>query len=263
MKIGYSQISLLLFVASIIFKAVGTFASASPVLSVLFFVCLFLGIALIAVETFGQKNFAPAFNFENKFHLSFFAAAAALGLFADFVSDALALYGIVNGDGYNIAVGAVTVGAQGAFALLGAVCMIMVSLSFKKDTRYDFRELKLLNISPLLWAVSKGVLMLTELENGFSATEVVRYIAVISAIAAFFFFAKEVDSKGGAAAVSVFSFRMFAYFAVMYFICRLCDMLGTKLSPIDGDSFFSYTMLLTGAFAYFLEKNILSYTKIN
>mgnify|MGYP004466716165 FL=1 len=263
MKIGYSQISLLLFVIAIVLKAISVFAFESVFLTVGFFAAVVIGIVLIGAETYGQKKFADAFVFENKFRISFFSILASVGFFVDFVSDSLELYSVVQDGGYNVAVGASVIGFEGLFALVSAACMIMVSLSFGKNTRYDFRELKILNIFPLLWAILKGIALLSDIGQSFSQTEAVKYIAVISCIVAFYFFAKEVDGKDGASACSVFSFRCFAYFAVLYFICILCDVLTKQTEAFDRSFVLSLSILLNGVFAYFLEKNILSHTKID
>lgn len=263
MKIGYSQISLLLFVIAIVLKAISVFAFESVFLTVGFFAAAVIGIVLVGAETFRQKKFADAFAFENKFHISFFSILASVGFFVDFVSDSLELYSVVENGGYNVAVGASVIGFEGLFAIVSAACMIMVSLSFNKNTRYDFRELKLLNAFPLLWAVSKGIALLSDIGQNFSQTEVTEYIAVISCIAAFYFFAKEVDGKNGASAFSVFSFRCFAYFAVLYFVCTFCDALGGQTALLERDSALALSILLNGVFVYFFEKNILSHTKID
>lgn len=263
MKIGYSQISLLLFVIAIVLKAISVFAFESVFLTVGFFAAVVIGIILIGAETFGQKKFADAFVFENKFRISFFSILASVGFFVDFVSDSLELYSVAQDGGYNVAVGASVIGFEGLLAIVSAACMIMVSLSFGKNTRYDFRELKILNIFPLLWAILKGIALLSDIGQSFSQTEAVKYIAVISCIAAFYFFAKEVDGKDGASACSVFSFRCFAYFAVLYFICILCDVLTKQTEAFDRSFVLSLSILLNGVFAYFLEKNILSHTKID
>lgn len=263
MKIGYSQISLLLFVIAIVLKAISVFAFESVFLTVGFFAAVVIGIVLIGAETFRQKKFADAFVFENKIHISFFSILASVGFFVDFVSDSLELYSVAQDGGYNVAVGASVIGFEGMLALVSAACMIMVSLSFSKNTRYDFRELKILNIFPLLWAILKGIALLSDIGQSFSQTEAVKYIAVISCIAAFYFFAKEVDGKDGASACSVFSFRCFAYFAVLYFICMLCDILTKQTEAFDRSFVLSLSILLNGVFSYFLEKNILSHTKID
>ena len=168
MKIGYSQISLLSFLIAIVLKAVSVFAVDCTAVSVGFFVAVLLGLVLIGIDAFRQKHFAPTFVFENKIHLSFWAVLGSVGFFVDFVSDSLRLYGIVKDGDYNFVVGAVTVGFEGAFAIISSICMIMVALSFVKNARYDFRELKLLNVFPLLWAVLKGVALLSQIEHNFS-----------------------------------------------------------------------------------------------
>ena len=85
MKIGYSQISLLLFVIAIVLKAISVFAFESVFLTVGFFAAVVIGIVLIGAETFRQKKFADAFVFENKFHISFFSILASVGFFVDFI----------------------------------------------------------------------------------------------------------------------------------------------------------------------------------
>lgn len=262
MKIGYSQISLLSFLAAIVLKAVSVFTVDCTAVSVGFFVAVLLGLVLMGVDAFRQKNFAPAFNFENKFHLSFWAVLGCVGFFADFVSDSLRLYDIVKDGGYNFVVGALTVGFESVFAIISSICMVMVALSFSKNARYDFRELKLLNVFPLLWAVLKGVALLSQIEHNFSLTETAMYVAVISAIGAFYFFAKEVDNKKGAFASSVFSFKAYGCSATLYFACQVVDAV-FDVSSIDEGFVLSCTAFLTGAFLYFLEKSIRHYKKID
>lgn len=262
MKIGYSQISLLSFLIAIVLKAVSVFAVDCTAVSVGFFVAVLLGLVLMGIDAFRQKHFAPAFVFENKFHLSFWAVLGSVGFFVDFVSDSLRLYGIVKDGDYNFVVGAVTVGFEGAFAIISSICMIMVALSFVKNARYDFRELKLLNVFPLLWAVLKGVALLSQIEHDFSLTETVMYLAVISAIGAFYFFAKEVDNKKGAFASSVFSFEVYGFSATLYFVCQVLDAV-SDASLIDEGFVLSCTAFLTGSFVYFLEKSIRHYTKLD
>lgn len=262
MKIGYSQISLLSFLIAIVLKAVSVFAVDCTAVSVGFFVAVLLGLVLMGIDAFRQKHFAPAFVFENKFHLSFWAVLGSVGFFVDFVSDSLRLYGIVKDGDYNFVVGAVTVGFEGAFAIISSICMIMVALSFVKNARYDFRELKLLNVFPLLWAVLKGVALLSQIEHNFSLTETAMYLTVISAIGAFYFFAKEVDNKNGAFASSVFSFEVYGFSATLYFVCQVLDAV-SDASLIDEGFVLSCTAFLTGAFVYFLEKSIRHYTKLD
>ena len=262
MKIGYSKISLLLFVIAVAFKSISVFAFESVFLFVGFFASAIIGIVLIGAETFRQKKFADAFVFENKFHISFFSVLASVGFFIDFISDFLQLYSVIEDGDYNIVADTVIVGLEGLFAIFSTACMIMVSLSFGKNTRYDFKELKVINIFPLLWAVSKGVSLLSDIGQSFLLTSTVKYIAVISCIAAFYFFAKEVDGKHGASSCSVFSFRCYSYFAVLYFICTFCDVLNGQ-SVFQDETVLSFSIFLNGVFVYFLEKNILSYTKID
>ena len=77
MKIGYSQISLLLFVIAIVLKAISVFAFESVFLTVGFFAAVVIGIVLIGAETFGQKKFADAFVFENKSKAIYYQALPA------------------------------------------------------------------------------------------------------------------------------------------------------------------------------------------
>lgn len=262
MKIGYSKISLLLFVIAVAFKAISVFAFESVFLFAGFFVSAFLGVVFLAAETFRQKEFADAFVFENKFHISFFSALASVGFFVDFVFDLLKFYSVIEDKNYNTVVDTVVISLEGLFAIVSTACLIMVSLSFGKSTRYDFKELKIINAFPLLWAVLKGVSLLSNIPQGFLPTSTIKYIAVITCIAAFYFFAREVDGEHGASPYSVFSFRCCSYFAVLYFICVLCDFLNGQ-AVVQDDFVLSVSILLNGVFVYFLEKNILSYTKID
>lgn len=260
MKKGYSKYALLLFIVAVVLKCVEQFVKNAFALSVGFYVALFLGLLMIAIETFTQKEFANAFCFDNGFRLDLFSYIAGVGFFVDFVSSAFQIYDVINTFSYNILVRVVPLVLECIFAVLSSACMVAIGLSFGKNSCYDFRSLKVFNIVPLAFFTSKGIAMLSQIGDVKAIDTVLMYMLFGLGILSFFFFAREVENSGGASNVSVFMFRAFNYVAVMYFFCIIMLVLNDHIKVVSFDFANAITYLFVGVFVYFLEKNILAHS---
>lgn len=263
MKKGYSRFVLLSFVLAVVFRTLLSFLSPNTVFVVLFYVFFLAGIVLLGVESFSQKEFANAFNLENKFHLGFFGALAGIGAFVDFLSSVFGLYSLVSGEKENILAAGIPLGFECVFAFSSVLCFAMVSMSFSKSRRYDFRQLKFLNLSPLFWITSKGIVTLSSIVDVGVIDNALVYISIVFGMLAFYYFARETENDNGAGALCVFCFRAFTFVALMMFVSRLELVLKGYSSPIDRESLFALTISFVGIFVYFLEKNIFAYTKLD
>lgn len=255
--------ALMSFVVAVTFRTLLSFLPSITIFTALFYIFFVSGIVLLGVETFKQKEFANAFNFENKFHLNFFGALAGVGLFIDFISSIFGLYSLFADKSHNALATGIPLGFECVLAFLGILCFWMVSASFSKGRRYDFRQLKYLNIAPLFWITSKGIVTLSNIADISEIDNVLMYLSIIFGMLTFYYFARETESVTGATASCIFYFRVFTFVALMMFISRLELILGGVASVGDRNSLFAITILLVGAFVYFLEKNIFAYTKLD
>lgn len=263
MKKGYSRFVLMSFVLAVVFRTLLSFLSPNIVFVILFYLSFVAGIVLLGLETFKQKEFANAFNLENRFHLGFFGALAGVGAFADFLSTVFEIYNLASkGDG-NILAAGIPLGFECLFAFVSVLCFAMVSMSFSKSKRYDFRQLKFLNLAPLIWLTSKGIATLSTIVDISKIDNALAYISIAFGMLAFYYFARETENDKGASAICVFCFRAFTFVAIMMFVSRLELVLSGSASPVDRDTIFALTISFVGLFVYFLEKNIFAYTKLD
>lgn len=261
MKRYASVISLLLFLSSLTVRLVSIFAGSSTVLSVVFYVLLVFGLAMLAIDSILQKKYAPAFVTENKFHLNIFAFIASAGFFVDFISDSLSIFYRVDSGDYRILVTFIPLCFACVFALLSSFYFVIIGLSFGGN--YDFRSLRFFHIVPLVWSASKlfGMLSFVSTFNQEDASEL-KYIVLIFSATTFFAFGYEVGSNSGARQFTVFSIRALYFTGTLYFINELMLLLnGSKSFSIE-DGMLSLTIMLLSGFMFFCEKNIIHHSKL-
>lgn len=257
MKIKYSPLSVISFFAAVAFRAFGALSSHSGVANIGFLTCGLLCILFIWANTH-KREFSSVYGVQGKSRKSIavFSVVGCVGFFADFMFNALRIHSIVSSNqGYTV-VNLVTYGITGIIAIICAVCMVMVAMSFSRNTRYDFRELRVLNIAPLLWAMFKGASSLQEFSQILDLDAVVGYITVIFSILSFFCFAKEVDNDGNAYRFSVFSFKSFGLISVLNLFCQTVNAVTNQGDMLGVNTISSYIMLCVGLFSFSVGKSI-------
>lgn len=260
MKKEYSRYALWLFVAGVVFKSLILLVADNIFFTIGFYLSFVIGLVLLGVETISKKDFANAFCFDNHFMLSGFSYLAGIGFFIDFVAGSFKIYNVSTKLIYNRAVHLVPLVGECAFALFSVVCMITVALSFSKKSNYDFRNLQLFNIVPLIWFAFKGVGLLADNVDIFSIDKLLAFVMVSFGIIAFYFFVRETENKKGASPIGVYTFRGFYYSAVMFFIVNLMLVLKGDLEVISYNFANSVSYFFIGVFTYFFEKNILAHS---
>lgn len=259
MKKGLSKYALLLFIAGVVLKCVNLLVTDLAVIDALFYVSIVAGLVLLSIETLSNKEFANAFCYDNKFHIDLFSYIAGVGFFVDFVSGVFQIYNLTNTFKYNSIVQLVPMIIQCVLAILSAVSMVAVGLSFAKDSSYDFKGLKGFNVVLLLWFVFKGINLLADNLN---VDNILAFAVLILGILVFYFFLREIENNNGSSPYTVLCLRLFSYLSVMAFMVNLMLVLKGDLKVISTEFANSVTYLFVGGFIYFFEKNILAHSLI-
>lgn len=260
MKRGYSKFALLFFVMAVVFRALILLLSQSNSFIVGFYACLSLGIVMLALDTLPKKTYANAFCYDNRFFLNVFSYIGAAGFLTDFMLQALNIYNYLNTFQYNVLLAVIPSLLQCAFAILSSVCFVIMGMSFSNRKDYDVRNLGAFNIVVLVYFISKGLSVLTNISKLNQIDTTLYYISIIFGILCAFSYAKEIDNTKGAKPASVFCFRCYSYVAMMYFIFVFTMVL--KGNEAVRSEYFATGIitLFIGMFNYFFEKNILAHS---
>jgi hypothetical protein len=252
----YSSFAIISFFAAIGLRLVMLLFDLSGAFTAIYYLLIVLGIALIAFDSFNQKEYSPAFEFKNNFHLNIFSYLASFGFFVDFVHNCVRMFFSAQDGSYRNLIYFVPVCFTCLFALLSCFYFYTVGLSFG-DKNYDFRELKVMHLAPLFWSVTH---VLTVMHQAVSVKwdidAVVKYVMLIFGVCFFFSFASEIESKSAAKASTLFLARSYSSLCIIFFINRLMLLLSSNASISDGDSVFAVSLLLICTFVFFFEKNI-------
>ncbi|GEM_PF-871303 len=211
----------------------------------------------IAIESLKEKQYAPAFEFKNPFHLDAFSYIAAAGFFVNFITQCVLLYGAFSSGRLN-GTYILPILMSGVTALVSSGYFIIVGFSFG-NRNYDFRSFRLIHVVPMLWALSV-VFNLMELSSGFekSIDSTLKYFMMLMLVCFFYRFATEVDSEGNAKNTTVLFARVYSYLAVLFFIDRFALVLSGKAPLISAENSVAFTGLMLCGFTFFFEKNILN-----
>lgn len=259
----YSLFTIVSFFAAVGLRLSMLLFDLSGVCGIAYYVMIAFGIVLIAVDSFGQKNYAAAFVFKNNFHLNAFSYLASLGFFVNFVHSCVSVFLSAQDGSYNNFTYFIPLCLICFFSLLSCFYYYTVGLSFG-DKNYDFRELKVLHLAPLFWTVSQ---MLTVMQQAISFSRdidcVIKYTMLIFGVCFFFCFASEIESSAGAKPSTVFLARAYSYLSVIFFIDRLMLLLAGSAEIGDDDGILAVSVLLICTFVFFFEKNIVSHKSVS
>ena len=224
------------------------------------YACLCGALGLIAWECSRNREYAPVFVFENRFHLDVFAGVAAVGFFTDFVVYCHVIYQSLLTGGYRLYAVFAAQCLIGISALLACFYCSAMALSFHSG-RYDFRTLKLLHAAPLMWAIGHMLTLVAAVGDGaLSVNELFRYAAITAALGFFFLLAFELESDRGARRLTVFFARIFSVLATVYFLDTVMLLAARKIERFSEDTALAAVVMMISGFAFFLEKNILAHT---
>lgn len=262
MKSKFHLLSLLLFLACVGTRFVAMLAGDNLPLTIAYYVTLCCGLIILAIDSFGDYDYANVFVFENNFHLGTFAYLTSVGFFVAFFGSLVDIYNSVMNETFKELTSFVPLCASCLFAMLSSVYFVMIAKSYGKSG-YDFRQLRLFNIVPLAWSASNIFGVLNQAISVFQdITSVLKYVVFAFSAITFYRIAIEVDNTDGAKHTTVFSMRGFYFSGILYFINELMLLLSKNNSFSISDGLLSVAILAICGYMYFCEKNIISHTKI-
>lgn len=255
----FSSLAILLFFASIGLRLAMLLFDLDNIAVVFYYVVVVSGILAVSLESIDTKEYANAFIFKNNFHLNIFAYIASLGFFMDFVHLCIIAFSSIENAEYKQPVFFIPVCLSAFFALMSCFYFYTVGMSFG-DKNYDFRELRILHLAPVGWAVSQ---ILSVLQQSISfmtdMDSIIKYLALIFCVLFFYFFAAEIERDSAAKAATLICARALYFISALFLANRLMLFLSHNASVADDDSLLSVSVFLIATFVFFFEKNIISH----
>ena len=256
----YTGLGALTYAAACILLVVSNIFSLGFGAELAVYALLGLTLLMLCIISLKGGEYAPAFEFKNSFRLDVFAhlsAASFIILCALYVFE---IYQFVSGGRFT-AFRISVLALLAVLSLFSALCMASVGMSFG-ESRYDFRRLKWLSFAPMLWSI---VQMCELLFNSFQVTlyasDALKVLCVVCVMCFYYRFSFETLSDSGASSHTLFFSGALPFSAVLFFIERLMLVLGGKAELFCEDSIFALALLLMSPFAFFIRRNILSYSK--
>lgn len=255
-----NTLCLLLFLAAIGFR-IALFFVGGVVLTICFYVAFLLGFVMLGIDSMKPVEYANAYSGANTFHLNVLAFVAGVGMFVDFISDAIFAYKTYD-SGSISAIVFVPLCVSCFLALLSSFYFIMLAISFG-SSNYDFRQLKLLHIVPLLWSISRLMCFASfSLSLSQNDGSILKLVVLVFAIGAFFSLSFEVENKSSLHKITMLFIRALYYSGTLYFINELMLLLGGSVAFSYDDGLLSVSLLFISAYMFFLEKSIISNSKL-
>ena len=258
---SYSIFALLAFLAAVGTRDIELITGDITVTGAcVFYLALAFGLAMLMIDSFRVKEYAPAFCYDSKFRIGVLGYLAAVGFFVDFVYGAVRIYGSVDSGSFHNPVDFLPLCICTLLSLVCSFYYVMVGLSFSSPA-YDFKELKITHIAPVFWAVVKIISVLPQaVKLSRDVDEILKYIVLIFLAGGLYFFAYEVSAQQGTHPVSMFMFRGSFYTGLLFFFDRIMLLLSGSSTVGDADGILSVTVLSISVFMYFFEKNIIAHT---
>lgn len=169
------------------------------------------------------------------------------GMFYDFVYRCILCFDYVSSTQHPAANRLTPMICTAIFALFSAAFFIALGISFK-TTRYQMSSLWFLYISPVMWAISGLLSLLTVYDDVFFAEETfLKYAAMIAAVVFFLLFALGEDKDKSALPALVAAGLVYGSFAISLSVPRIAALAAGL--PLVGADFSSVSFLFTGLFA--------------
>lgn len=255
----FSSLAILLFFASIGLRLAMLLVNLGNISVVFYYITVALGILAVSLETIDTKKYANAFIFKNNFHLNIFAYIASLGFFIDFVHLCITAFGSIENEEYKQLIFFVPVCLSALFALMSCFYFYTIGMSFG-DKNYDFRELKILHLAPIGWAVSQALTVMQQsISFMIDIDSVIKYLLLIFCVLFFYFFATEIESDKPAKSATLIFARGLYYIGALFLANRLMLVLSRNADIGNDDGLLSVSIFLIAVFVFFFEKNILSH----
>ncbi|MBR7072206.1 MAG: hypothetical protein IKI33_01130 [Eubacterium sp.] len=245
----------------LVLRAVTCFIGLNSAFNIAFYALMAFGAVMLALSALCKKNYAPPFENTAGSALSLFSCVLSAGFFTEFVNRCISVYYAVQSMRYLVLLAVLIRVFSALFALLSTVYFILAALSFGKG-HYDFRFLKLLHLTPMLWAFAR---LLEAMEHAGVDTDdvsggLLKYIMFAAALCFFFCFAREVENKNGAKRVTVmFSFEL-VLFSLLYTEETVLTLIIGRAKGFSYEMLLVLTALSLCLFSLVFVKNIIKNT---
>ena len=217
-----------------------------------FYLLILLMLILTAHQSFKEASTNKA---EFKSSLKGYALCASIGFLVDFVNLELSALNLAEGKHYSKAE-LLALCFAGVFALLSSLYFSAVYLSCK-SAAYDFKKLKFLHFTPLIWALLRSTDMISNATSVKSDVySALKGAVLIFAILFFYSFISELENKSEAKRTTLFFSGAFSYLAFLLFISSVLSLIFKKADLISEESFFSLSAFLIGLFVYYFRKEL-------
>lgn len=245
-----SSVSLII---CIVIRALSCLLNLKAAANYIFYIAVLITVCIVFLRSFkGREYNSPA---ELKSELKPYALLCSFGFMIDFINSLFSAVKQTEEAHLNRPQFFALI-AAGVFALLSSLYFIAIYLSCGKSS-YDFKKLKLLHFTPLLWAISSILLMIADALSFKNDVFMVLKSAFLIFAALFFYcFLSEIENNGSAKRQTVFISKMFSYFALLIFFSRCFELIGKTAVLSDGETFFALSAFLIGLFPHFYRKQI-------
>lgn len=197
-----------------------------------YYLLLGAGVVLLAVKAFKTVSYERAFHQRPSPWVHIAALLAALGFFVDFVHKCVDAYNFMENRVYQSAYFVIPICAVALFALISCLYFCAVAISYG-NKGYDFRQLGLMHIVPLLWAIAQVLTVMDKSADVRSDVDSLLKILVYIFILGFFYcFSCEIESSKSVKPVTLFCADGFAYLSAGLFFSRAM-LLAAGAKPFD------------------------------
>lgn len=216
--------------------------------SAAFFVLVAVFIAFDAVFSFIQSEMKTAYKCESK-AVSVFSMLCCAAMFYDFVIQCLNCYNYTSKSSYVALNKIIPMVLCGVFALLSAVYFAVIGISFS-SSRYDFRQVRVFGLFPLLWALCGVFTDLTDYTGGiFDEESVLKSLMLLFAMLFFLFFAGTAEDFENAAKLKALVFSGLSYGMLCTVACVPRFIAFISRRAVEPAQYSGVAFMFSGAFA--------------
>ncbi len=246
----------------IIFRAVSYYIGITPMLNAVFIALVLIGAVMPAIDSFSVKNYAPAFcNCVNP-RLKAFTFVLAAGFFADFINRCVSVYYVIENVRYFVVLGVLVRTVSALFALLSTVYFTFTAMSLGKS-RFDFRNLKILHLAPVIWALARLFEALEQagVDISDASGSILKYTMLFAALCFFYFFAAEIENSSGAKPLTVMFSNELSFFSLLFVSESVLALIKNGFSDLSYETVLVLTAAAMCVFGFEFRRNIIKNTE--
>lgn len=248
----YTAFVILSVFSVIIVRLISVINGVNGLFSAAYATLVALGILFIAYDSYKETCFSNAFAGKNLFRIDIFAALAGAGLFVDFVGSAVRVYNSLS-ERTALAIAALNL----VFSIAASAYFGIMALSLRKE-KYDLKKLKLFNLIPLLWAITKMAGLLESADSLKDTGVLLRNLTSVAMLCFLFRLPSEVENEGAPQRLTVFFARANSYLGMLLFFDSVMLVFSGGQGFFTYESAYALTEFSICGFSFFFEKNLIS-----